>query len=204
MEEGPPKTLEEAVESVRRYQRVQVEAYHNHAKRPRANVRGWSPEREEIDSWDHNSSSRGDRGSQYNCFEGISKRHSRSQSPEFRKYKDTPGTEEFYDCERARDKRDSYHVRAVVAGLETAIAELTKQVGGLTQEVRGMTTRLDSIDCRLAKVEAWEGRFTKIDDRLDSDEKQLLERAESPVRRLSPSPRSRCFACGGEGHRRSE
>ena len=68
MEEGPPKTLEEAVESVRRYQRVQVEAYNNHAKRPRANIRGWSPEREEIDSWDHYSSRRGDRGSQYDCY----------------------------------------------------------------------------------------------------------------------------------------
>ena len=41
MEEGPPKTLEEAVESVRMYQRVQVEAYHNHAKRSRANVEKW-------------------------------------------------------------------------------------------------------------------------------------------------------------------
>ena len=39
IEEGPPKTLEEAVESVRRYLRVQVEAYNNHAKRPHANVR---------------------------------------------------------------------------------------------------------------------------------------------------------------------
>ena len=67
-----------------------------------------------------------------------------------------------------------------------------------------MTTRLDSIDSRLAKVEAWEGRFSKIEDRLDSDEKQLLERAESPVRRRSPSPGSRCFACDGEGHCRSE
>ena len=64
MEEGPSKTLEEAVESVRRYQRVQVEAYNNQAKRPRANVQGWSLEREDIDSWDHYSSRRGDRGSQ--------------------------------------------------------------------------------------------------------------------------------------------
>ena len=29
----------------------------------------------------------------------------RSQSPEFRKYKDTPRTEGFHDCERARDNR---------------------------------------------------------------------------------------------------
>ena len=209
MEEGPPKTLEEAVESVRRYQSVQVEAYNNHVKRPRANVRGWSPEREEIDSWDHYSSRRGDRGSQYNCYRGNfqtaqSYAARRSQSPEFRKYEDTPRTGGFLDCERARDNCDSYHVRAVAGGLETAIAELTKQVGGLTQEVRGMKTRLDSIDSRLAKVEAWEGRFTKIEGRLDSVEKLLRERAEFPVRRRSPSPGSRCFACGGEGHCRSE
>ena len=77
-------------------------------------------------------------------------------------------------------------------------------MGGLTQEVRGMKTRLDSIDSRLAKVEAWEGGFTKIEDRLDSVEKQLRKRAESPVRRWSPSPGSRCFAGGGEGYCRSE
>ena len=123
---------------------------------------------------------------------------------EFRKYEDSPRTERFHDRERARDKRDSYHVHAVAGGLETAIAELTKQVGGLTQEVRGMKTRLDSIDSRLAKVEAWEGMFIKIEDRLDSVDKQLWERAESPVRWRPPSPGSRGFACGGEGHCRSE
>ena len=209
MEQGPPKSLEEAVESVRGYQHVQGAADNNCAKRPRANVRGWSPEREEIDSWDHYSSRRGDRGSQYNCYRGNfqtaqSYAAHRSQSPEFRKYEDTPRTGGFHDCERARDNCDSYHVRAVAGGLETAIAELTKQVGGLTQEVRGMKTRLDSIDSRLAKVEAWEGRFTKIEGRLDSVEKLLRERAEFPMRRRSPSPESRCFACGGEGHCRSE
>ena len=132
MEEGPPKTLEEAVESVRRYQRVQVEAYNNRAKRPHANVRGWSPEREEIDSWDHYCSRRGDKGSQlYNCYRGNfqtaqSYAAHRSQSSEFRKYEDTPRTGGFHDCERARDNRVSYHVRAVAGGLEPAIAELTK------------------------------------------------------------------------------
>ena len=109
MEDGPPKTLEEAVESVRRYQRVQVEAYNNHAKRPCANVRGWSPEREEIDSWDHYSSRRGERGSQYNCYRGNfqtvqSYAAHRSQSPEFRKYENMPHTEGFHDCVQSRQR----------------------------------------------------------------------------------------------------
>ena len=67
-----------------------------------------------------------------------------------------------------------------------------------------MKSRLDSMDSRLAKVEAWEGRFIKIEDRLDSVEKQLRERIEFPARRRSPSSGSRCSACGGEGHSRSE
>ena len=95
-------------------------------------------------------------------------------SPEFRRYEDTPRAEWFHDRERARHNRDSYHVQAIAGGLKTAIAELTKQVGGLAHEVRGMKTRLDSIDSRLPKVEAWEGRFIKIKDRLDSVEKLFL------------------------------
>ena len=67
-----------------------------------------------------------------------------------------------------------------------------------------MKSRLDSMDSRLAKVEAWEGRFIKIEDRLDSLDNQLQERIESQVRGQPPSPGSRCFACGGEGHCRSE
>ena len=62
-----------------------------------------------------------------------------------------------------------------------------------------MNNCLDSIDSRLAKVEVWEGRFIKIEDRLDSVDKQLREGAESPVRWRSPSPGSRGFACSGEG-----
>ena len=50
MEQGPPKTLEEAVESVRWYQHVQGAVDNNYAERPRANVRGWSPEREKTGS----------------------------------------------------------------------------------------------------------------------------------------------------------
>ena len=142
MEDGPPKTLEEAVESVRWYQRVQVAANNNHVKWPRANVRGWSPKREETDSWDHYSSRRGDRGSPCNCYRGnfqTVQLHAayRSQSLEFRKYEDIPRTEGFHVCERARDNRDSYHVRPVAGGLETAIAELTKQVGGLDTGSQG-------------------------------------------------------------------
>ena len=46
MEQGPPKTLEEAVESVRWYQHVQGAADTSGAERPRAHVRGWSPDRD--------------------------------------------------------------------------------------------------------------------------------------------------------------
>ena len=149
----------------------------------------------------------------------------RTRSPEFRRYEDSLSrAEDAHD--RERDSRDKYQVQAVTGGLEAVVAELTKQVGGLTQELtkqvggltqeltkqvggltqelRGVKSRLDSMDSRLAKVEAWEGRFIKIEDRLDSVEKQLRERMESPARRRSPSPGSRCFACGEEGHCRSE
>ena len=56
MEQGPPKTLEEAVESVRWYQHVQGEVDNSYAEKPRANVRGWSPEREKLDRRDQYSS----------------------------------------------------------------------------------------------------------------------------------------------------
>ena len=46
-------------------------------------------------------------------------------------------------------------------------------------------------------MKAWEGR-------LDAVEQQLRERARSPARRRSPSPASKCFACGGQGHYRYE
>ena len=135
-------------------------------------------------------------------------------TPEFRRYEDSLSrAEDAHD--RERDRRDKYQVRAVTGGLEAVVAELrkqvggltqelTKQVGGLTQELMGAKSRLDSIDSRPAKVEVWEGRFIKIEDRLDSVDNQLQERIESPGRGRSPSPGSRCFACGGEGHCRSE
>ena len=160
-----------------------------------------------IDSRDQYSSRRDDTESRYDRYRGnfrAAQPYStyRSPSPEFGRYADSSRAEDFPDRER-----DNYHVRPVVGGLKTAVAELTKQVGGLTQEVRGLKNltqevrgikpRLDSIDTRLAKVEAWEGR-------LDAVEQQLQERARSPARRRSPSPGSKCFACGGEGHYRSE
>ena len=49
MEQGPPKTLEEAVESMRWFQHVQGAAVTSGAEQPRAHVRGWSPDK---DSWD--------------------------------------------------------------------------------------------------------------------------------------------------------
>ena len=219
MEQGPPKSLEEAVESVRGYQQVQWAADNNCAERPRAKVRGWSPEREKLDCRDQYPSRRDDVDSRPDRYRGSSRAVQsqsayRARSPEFRRYEGSLSrAEDAHD--RERDSRDKYQVRAVTGGLEAVVAELTKQVGGLTQEVtkqvggltqelRGVKSRLDSMDSRLAKVEAWEGRFIKIEDRLDSVEKQLRERIESPTRRRSPSPGSRCFACGGEGHCRSE
>ena len=219
MEQGPPKSLEEAVESVRGYQQVQWAADNNCAERPRAKVRGWSPEREKLDCRDQYPSRRDDVDSRSDRYRGSSRAVQsqsayRARSPEFRRYEGSLSrAEDAHD--RERDSRDKYQVRAVTGGLEAVVAELTKQVGGLTQEVtkqvggltqelRGVKSRLDSMDSRLAKVEAWEGRFIKIEDRLDSVEKQLRERIESPTRRRSPSPGSRCFACGGEGHCRSK
>ena len=219
MEQGPPKSLEDAVESVRGYQQVQWAADNNCAERPRAKVRGWSPEREKLDCRDQYPSRKDDVDSRSDRYRGSSRAVQsqsayRARSPEFRRYEDSLSrAEDAHD--RERDSRDKYQVRAVTGGLEAVVAELTKQVGGLTQEVtkqvggltqelRGVKSRLDSMDSRLAKVEAWEGRFIKIEDRLDSVEKQLRERIESPTRRRSPSPGSRCFACGGEGHCRSE
>ena len=241
MEQGPPKSLEEAVDSVRGYQHVQGAADYNCAERPRAKVRGWSPEREKLDCRDKYPSSRDDVDSRSDRYRGSSRAEQsqsayRARSPEFRRYEGSLSrAENGHDSER--DSRDKYQVQAVTGGLEAVVAELTKQVGsltqeltkqvgsltqeltkqvggltqeltkqvgGLTQELRGVKSRLDSMDSRLAKVEAWEGRFIKIEDRLDSVEKQLRERIESPTRRRSPSPGSRCFACGGEGHCRSE
>ena len=198
MEQGPPKTLEEAVESVRWYQHVQGAADTSGAERPRALVRGWSPEGDSRDR--HNR--RGDTDSRYDRYREsprAAQQYStyQSRSPEFGRYEDFPRAEDFRDRERVRDSRDYYQVRTVSGGWETAMAELTKQVGGLVQEVRGIKTRLDSIDYRLSKVEAWKGRLGAV-------EQQLRERARSPMRRRSPFPGSKCFSCGGEGHYRSE
>ena len=164
------------------------------AERPRAHVRGWSPEGDSRDR--HNR--RGDTDSRYDRYREslrAAQKYStyQSRSPEFGRYEDFPCAEDFRDRERVRDSRDNYQyqVRAVSGGWETAMAELTKQVGGLVQEVRGIKTCLDSIDSRLSKVEAWEGRLGAV-------EQQLRERARSP------SPGSKCFSCGGEGHYRSE
>ena len=212
MEQGPPRTLEEAVESVRWYQHVQGAVDNSYAERPRANVRGWSPEREKLDRWDQCSSRRDDLDSRYERYRGSfrvaqSQSAYRARSPEFGRYEDSLSrAEDAHD--RERDSRDKYQVRAVTGGLKAVEAELTKQeggltqeitrqVGGLTQELRGVKSRLDSMDTRLAKVEAWEGR-------LDAVEQQLREQARSPARRRSTSPGSKCFSCGGEGHYRYE
>ena len=157
MEQGPPKTLEEAVESVRWYQHVHGAAVTSGAERPRAHVRGWSPDR---DSWDRHNR-RGDTDSQYERYRESprpAQQYSTYQSrpQDFGRYKGSPRAEDFRDRERVRDSWDNYQVRAVSGGWETAMAELTKQVGGLVQEVRGIKTRLDSMDSRLSKVEAWD------------------------------------------------
>ena len=190
MEQGPPKSLEEAVESVRGYQHVQRAADNNCLERPRAKVRGWSPEREKLDRRDQYPSRRDDVDSRSDRYRGSSRAVQsqsayRARSPEFTRYEGSLScAEDAHD--RERDGRDKYQVRAVTGGLEAVVAELTKQVGGLTQELtkqvggltqelRGVKSRLDSIDSRLAKVEAWEGRFIKIEDRLDSVDNQLQE-----------------------------
>ena len=161
MEQGPPTTLEEAVESVRWYQHVKGAVDNSYAERPRANVRGWSPEREKLDRRDQYQGRRDDGDSQFDRYRGNSRAAQsqstyRARSPEYGRY-EVSRADDAHDSER-----DRYQVRAVTGGLEAAVAELTKQVGGLTQEFRGLTRkdrgmkgRLDSIDTRLAKVEAW-------------------------------------------------
>ena len=198
MEQGPPKTLEEAVESMRWFQHVQGAASNIGAERPRAHVRGWLPDRE---SWDRHNR-RGDMDSRYERYRESTRPAQQystyqSRSQDFGRYEGSPRADDFRDRERVRDSRDNYQVRAVSGGWETTMAELTKQVGGLVQEVSGIKTRLDSINSRLSKVEAWEGRLAAV-------EQQLRERARSPVRRRSPSPGSKCISCGGEGHYRLE
>ena len=225
MEQGPPQTLEDAVDMVRWYQDIKGAVDNSYAERPRANVRGWSPERENRDRRDQYQgrsddgdgrfdryrdqyqSRRDDGDSRFDRYR-VNSRAAQSQStyrarsPEFVGYGGSASRADARD--REWDSRDKYQVRAVSGGVEAAVAELTKQVGGLTQEfkgltqeVRGMKNRLDSVDTRLAKVEAWGSR-------LDAVEQQLRERARSPARRRSPSPGSKCFSCGGEGHFRSE
>ena len=192
MEHGPPTTLEAAVESVRWYQHVKGAVDNSYAERPRANVRGWSPEREKLDRRDQYQgrrddgdsrfdryrdqyqSRRDDGDSRFDRYRGNSRAAQsqstyRARSPEFVGYEGSASRAE--DArDREWDSRDKYQVRAVSGGLEAAVAELTKQVGGLTQEfrgltqeVRGMKGRLDSIDTRLAKVEAWESRLDAVE-----------------------------------------
>ena len=226
IEHGPPTTLEAAVESVRWYQHVKGAVDNSYAERPRANVRGWSPEREKLDRRDQYQGRRDDGDSRFDRYRdqyqsrrddgdsrfdrywgnsraAQSQSTYRARSTEFVGYEGSASRAED-TRDREWDSRDKYQVRAVSGGLEAAVAELTKQVGGLTQEfrgltqeVRGMKGRLDSIDTRLAKVEAWESR-------LDAVEQQLWEQARSPARRRSPSPGSKCFSCGGEGQYRYE
>ena len=50
MDKGPPKTLDDEVKSVRWHHHVQVTTYNDLVERSRAMVRGWSLEREEMDS----------------------------------------------------------------------------------------------------------------------------------------------------------
>ena len=226
MEQGPPQTLEAAVDMVRWYQDIKGAVDNSYAERPRANVRGWSPERENLDRRDQYQGRRDDGDGRFDRYRDqyqsrrddgdsrfdryrVNSRAAQSQStyrarsPEFVGYGGSASRAE--DArDREWDSRDKYQVRAVSGGLEAAVAELTKQVGGLTQEfkgltqeVRGMKSRLDSVDTRLAKVEAWGSR-------LDAVEQQLREQARSPARRRSPSPGSKCFSCGGEGHYRYE
>ena len=117
MEQGPPKTLEEAVESVRWYQHVQGAADTSGAERPRAHVRGWSPEGESRDL--HNG--RGDTDSRYDRYrespraaQQYSTYQSRSQY--LGRYEGSPRAEDFRERERVRDSRENYHVRAVSGG----------------------------------------------------------------------------------------
>ena len=100
----------------------------------------------------------------------------------------------------ARTGRTVFDAIAIEGGLEKSIAELTKQIGRLTQEVRSMELLLGCIASRLAKGGAWEEGYVKIEGWVDFVEQQLWERARSPATPPSPSPGSRCFACGEEGN----
>ena len=60
MEHGPPTTLEAAVDMVRWYQHIKGALDNSYAERPRANVRGWSPEREKLDRRDQYQGRRDD------------------------------------------------------------------------------------------------------------------------------------------------
>ena len=68
MEQGPPRTLEEAVESVRWYQHVQGAVDNSYAERPWANVRGWSPERKKLNRRDQYQGRRDDGDSRFDRY----------------------------------------------------------------------------------------------------------------------------------------
>ena len=114
MEQGPPKTLEEAVESVRWCQHVQGAADNNCAERPRTNVRGWSPERDKLDRRDQYPSRRDDADSRYDRYQGnvrAAQPHSTycSRSPEFGRYEESFRAEDSHD--REPYSRDKYQLR---------------------------------------------------------------------------------------------
>ena len=130
MEHGPPRTLEEAVESVRWYQHVQGAVDNSYAERPWANARGWSPEREKLDRRDQYQGRRDDGDSRFDRYRDqyqsrrddgdsrfdryrVNSRAAQSQStyrarsPEYGRY-EVSRADDAHD-----DERDRYQVRGV-------------------------------------------------------------------------------------------
>ena len=137
MEQGPPRTLEEAVESVRWYQHVQGAVDNSYAERPRANVRGLTPEREKLDRQDQYQVRTDDGDSRFDRYRGNS-RAAQSQST----YRARSPEYGIYEVSRADDahdgERDRYQVRAVTGGIRSCCGGTHKTSRGLNSGVQGL------------------------------------------------------------------
>ncbi|GFS04567.1 phragmoplastin interacting protein 1 [Elysia marginata] len=211
-ERGPPQTLEEAVEEVSWFQRLESasQGIYREVEGSRAQLRGgWSsPDRDGYGVRERYPYP-GERG-----FEGSGR--SRYVSPERDKwqrqssarYRSPIPNEREQRWGETRDGESSRRRASEHGGNYRSVRAVSRSPEKSESAMMGILRKLEtSMGGETQKLESLEGKVSGLDSRMGLMERKVRDlerrpRSNSP--RRSPSPGDYCYACGDPGHFRSE
>ncbi|GFR74297.1 splicing factor, arginine/serine-rich 15 [Elysia marginata] len=209
-ERGPPQTLEEAVEEVSWFRRLESasQGIYREVEGSRAQLRGgWgSPDRDGYGVRERYLGERGFEGAERSRY--VSPERDNWQRQASMRYRSPVPSEREQRWGESRDGELSRRRTSEPGGNYRSVRAVSRSPEKSESAMMGILRKLEtSMGGVTQKLESLEGKVSGLDSRMGLMERKVRDlerrpRSNSP--RRSPSPGDYCYACGDPGHFRFE